>query len=95
MIAFYVVVIAYFCIDNNWLKAMCASHFGIEMQTQTNPTIVTKHCCWELCKSDSRYPERLPPGTIFIRFSNSSKICDNVTEWEKQEAKWETERAKC
>ena len=27
--------------------------------------MVVKHCCYGLCTSDSRYPEKLPEGTLF------------------------------
>ena len=51
--------------------------------------------CWSNCNSDSRYPDRLPEGTFFIRFLKPGKLCDNMTEWEKNQAKLKTEKAKC
>lgn len=54
----------------------------------------TKHCCWGKCNSDSRYPERLPKETYFIRFPKPGRIRDNMTEWEKNQAKLKTEKAK-
>ena len=54
----------------------------------------TKHCCWGNCNSDSRYPDRLPEGTFFIRFPKPGKLRDNMTEWEKNQAKLKTEKGK-
>ena len=51
----------------------------------------TKHCSWELWKSDSRYPESMPVGTHFIRFA---KVKDGMTEWEKNKQNEFTEKAK-
>ncbi|KAK7909478.1 hypothetical protein WMY93_014162 [Mugilogobius chulae] len=53
----------------------------------------TKHCCWGLCNSDSRYPERLPEGTFFISFPKPGKIRDNMTQWEREQANVKTEKA--
>lgn len=54
----------------------------------------SKHCSWGKCNSDSRYPDRLTEGTFFIRFPRPKKITDNMTEWEKNQAKLKTEKAK-
>lgn len=54
----------------------------------------TKHCCWGLCKSDSRYPDRLPEGTFFIPFPKPGKVRDNMTQLEREHAKLRTEKAK-
>lgn len=54
----------------------------------------TKHCCWGLCNSDSRYPERLPEGTFFISFPKPGKIRDNMTQWERERAMVRTEKAR-
>ena len=54
----------------------------------------TKHCCWGKCNSDSRYPERLPEGTYFIRFPKPGKITETMTDWEKEQARLKTEKAK-
>lgn len=54
----------------------------------------TKHCCWGLCNSDSRYPERLPEGTFFIRFPKPGKDSDGMTQWQREQAKLKTEKAK-
>ena len=43
----------------------------------------TKHCCWGVCNSDSRYSERLPPETSFLRFPKPGKVKDNMTVAEK------------
>lgn len=57
--------------------------------------MATKHCCWGICKSDSRYPERMPSGTTFIRFAKPGKIREHMTDWEKQKANQQTVAAKC
>ena len=44
----------------------------------------TKHCSWGLCKSNSRYPERIPVVTHFIRFGKVRKVKDGMTEWKKR-----------
>ena len=54
----------------------------------------TKHCCWGICKSDSRFPGSLPPSTVFIRFAKPGNIKDSMTEWEKQQQIDRTEKAK-
>ena len=56
--------------------------------------MATKHCCWGICKSDSRYPERMPSGTTFIRFAKPGKIREDMTDWEKQKANEQTVKAK-
>ena len=53
----------------------------------------TKHCCWGKCKSDSRCPEQMPDGTMFIRFPKSVKICKNMTPWERKQARLKTDKA--
>ena len=55
----------------------------------------TKHCCWGECKSDSRYPADMPEGTTFFRFPKPGKIRDNMTQWEREQARLKTEKAKC
>ena len=57
--------------------------------------MATKHCCWGLCKSDSRFPDRLPGGTTFLRFPKPGKIRENMSEWEKLKARRDMEKAKC
>ncbi|EDO36466.1 predicted protein [Nematostella vectensis] len=54
----------------------------------------TKHCAWGVCKSDSRYPEKLPEGTNFIRFPKPGNVKDGMTEWEKGQQILKTEKAK-
>ena len=54
----------------------------------------TKHCSWGLCKSDSRFPENLPPGTEFIRFPKPGKIKKSMTKWEEEQQMQRTEKAK-
>ena len=56
--------------------------------------MVVKHCCYALCTSDNRYPNKLPPGTCFLPFAKPGTIKDNMTEWEKRQQKSKTERAK-
>ena len=45
----------------------------------------TKHCSWGFCKSDSRYPEKLPAGTFFIRFAKPGRIKDGLTSRKRRE----------
>lgn len=52
----------------------------------------TKRCCWGKCNSDSRYPDRM--GKFFIRFPKPGKLRDNMSLWEKNQAKNKTEKAK-
>ena len=54
----------------------------------------TKHCCWGTCKSDSRYPDKLPEGTVFIRFAKPGNIKDSMTEWEKRQQIEKSTKAK-
>ena len=54
----------------------------------------TKHCCWGNCVNDTRYPERLPPGTYFIPFPKVGKIKDGMTQWEKNKQNDKIEKAK-
>ena len=54
----------------------------------------TKHCCYGLCKSDSRYPKTFPEGTEFIRFPKPRKITDSMTEWQKKQESAKTDKAK-
>ncbi|XP_048576644.1 uncharacterized protein LOC125559010 [Nematostella vectensis] len=54
----------------------------------------SKHCAWGVCKSDSRYPEKLPEGTNFIRFPKPGNVKDGMTEWEKGQQILKTEKAK-
>lgn len=54
----------------------------------------TKHCCWGLCRSDSRYPENLPQGTFFIRFPKPGLVKESMTTWEKNKQREKTDIAK-
>lgn len=54
----------------------------------------TKHCCWGLCKSDSRYPEKLSQDTTFVRFAKPGIIKDGMTDWEKNQAMLKTDKAR-
>ena len=56
--------------------------------------MVNLHCIYGECKSDSRYPQMLPPGTIFIPFPKPGKIVDGMTQWEKNKQREKTEKAK-
>ena len=47
--------------------------------------MVVKHCCYGLCTSDNRYPNKLPSGTCFLPFAKPGTIKDNMTEWEKRQ----------
>lgn len=42
------------------------------------------HCCWGKCNTDTRYPERSPPGTFFIPFPKIGRLKENMTEWAKK-----------
>ena len=54
----------------------------------------TKHCSWGICPSDSRYADKLPPETFFIRFPKPGKVKESMTGWEKQQEKQKTLKAK-
>ena len=54
----------------------------------------TKHCCWGLCTSDSRYPERLPPGVFFFKISKVGNIKDSMTKCEKLQQSLRTDKCK-
>ena len=54
----------------------------------------TKHCCWGNCKNDSRYPDKLPSGTYFIRFPKPGNVKESMTQWEKDRENVKTEKAK-
>ena len=56
--------------------------------------MATIHCAYGLCTSDSRYPERLPPGTHFLRFAEAGKINDGMIAWEKQQLRIKTAKTK-
>ena len=51
-------------------------------------------CCCGLCTSDNRYPNKLPPGTCFLRFAKPGTVKGNMTEWGKRQQKSKTEIAK-
>ena len=55
--------------------------------------MVVKHCCYGLCTSDSRYPEKLPEGTTFYPFTKPGYIKETMTNWEKEKQKQRTEKA--
>ena len=48
----------------------------------------TKHCCWGNCKNDSRYPDKLPSGTYFIRLPKPGNIKDRVNVKTEKAKKW-------
>ena len=54
----------------------------------------TKHCCWRNCKNDSRYLDKLPSGTYFIKFSKPGNVKESMTQWEKDRENVKTEKAK-
>ena len=54
----------------------------------------TKHCCWGNCKNDSRYPDKLPSGTYFIRFPKPGNVKESMTQCEKDRENVKTEKAK-
>ena len=52
--------------------------------------VSTKHCCWGQCKSDCRYPERLPESLkdaknagikVFIPFPKPSQGLERCQRW--------------
>ena len=55
--------------------------------------MVNKHCCYGICTSDSRYPEKLPIGTYFINFAKPGKVNEGMTKWQKDKQAQKTERA--
>ena len=54
----------------------------------------TKHCSWDLCNRDSRYPERMKEGVFFIRFAKPGCLKDTMSDWERQQNLKKTEKAK-
>ena len=56
--------------------------------------MATKHCSWGKCNSDSRYSERLPPGTYFIGFPKPRNLREDMTEWQKKQQLIKTEKSK-
>ena len=56
--------------------------------------MVVKHCCYGLCTSDSRYPDRLPPETKFFPFAKPGVIKDGMTAFEKKKENMKSQRAK-
>ena len=41
-----------------------------------------KHCCWGLCKSDSRYPNKYPEsGIIWIPFPKPKTFPEKARRW--------------
>ncbi|XP_066919410.1 uncharacterized protein [Clytia hemisphaerica] len=67
---------------------------AVEISSTTVVKGANKHCCWGICKHDSRYPDRLPPGTFFISFPKVGKLKDSQTEWQKGKERGKTEKAK-
>ncbi len=53
----------------------------------------TKHCCWGTCKSDSRYSEKMPVRTEFLRFPKPGIMKDGLTDWEKKREQEKTKKA--
>ena len=39
---------------------------------------MVKHCCWGLCKSDSRYPK---PGITFVPFPKPNTFPEKARKW--------------
>ena len=56
--------------------------------------MVAKHCCYALCKSDSRYPNSMPPGTTFISFPKPGKLKEGMDNWLVNFENKKTEKAK-
>ena len=56
--------------------------------------MVVKHCCYGLCTSDSRYHDKLAPGTFFIPFAKPGVVKENMDVWMSQHQKLKLEKAK-
>ena len=56
--------------------------------------MVVKHCCYGICASDSRYPDKMPDGTYFLPFAKPGKVKEGMTKWEKDFQAQRTEKAK-
>ena len=54
----------------------------------------TKRCSWGLCKSDSRYPDKLPDGIQFIPFPKPGFMKMKMTEKERERETQKTEKSK-
>ena len=54
----------------------------------------TKHFCWGNCANDSRYPDKLPPGTYFMPFPKPGKIKESMTQLEKNIQNDKAEKAR-
>ena len=87
------------------MRKILAKVLGIDLRTNkskmasgTSETAAkkgsTKHCCWGNCKNDSKYPDRLPSGTYFIRFLKPGNVKELMTQWEKDRENVKTEKAK-
>ena len=46
----------------------CLTKPDVEYYFMKYNIVPTKRCCWGVCTSDSRYPEKLPEGVFFIPF---------------------------
>ena len=88
-----------FCPDSkNRMLVIGEKHYGIEMRTKMQEAKkkagATKHCCWGICPSDSRYADKLLPEAFFIRFPKPGKVKESTTDWEKQQEMQKTIMAK-
>ncbi|XP_065677354.1 uncharacterized protein LOC136092745 [Hydra vulgaris] len=54
----------------------------------------TKHRYWGVCHSDSRYPDKLPAETFFLRFPKPGKIKEWMPNSEKEKQNIQTELCK-
>ena len=54
----------------------------------------TKHCSKGLCNMDSKYPERIKEGVIFIRFTKLGRLKVTMSDWERQQNLKKIEKAK-
>ena len=73
-----------------WLSTPCSSMENCA----TVKKGATKHCSWGTCKSDSRFKQKLPEGTGFVRFAKPGKLKDGLTDWEKNRELEKTAKAK-
>lgn len=43
--------------------------------------IMVKRCCWGTCNTDSRYPDRLQGGIVFIPFPKPGRNLEKAKRW--------------
>ena len=79
--------------------------FGIDlgrnktkMTSESSETAIkkgsAKYCCLGNCKNDSRYSDKLPSETYFIRFPKPGNEKESMTQWEKDRENVKTSKVK-